>query len=47
MVKTGRKNAMKYAAGMENDAPSVEARIEWKSIISANTNRAMNITPKE
>jgi hypothetical protein len=47
MVKIGRRNATKYAAGMENDAPSVEARTKLRYITSANTNRAMNITPKE
>ena len=46
MVKTGRKHVMKFVNGMENDAPSVEARIEWKSITSANTKGTMSIIPK-
>ena len=47
MVKIGRKHAMKFVAGMENDAPSVEVGNEWKFITSANTKGTMNITLKE
>jgi hypothetical protein len=47
MVKPGRTHVMKFDNGMENDAPSVEARIEWKSITSANTKGTMSTILKE
>jgi len=37
---------MKFDNGTDNDAPSVEARIEWKSIISANTKETMSMIRK-
>ena len=47
MGKSGRRCAMKFVAGTENDASFVEVGNEWKFITSANTEGTMNITLKE